>query len=157
MLQRPTAMTVGPCRTILLFPFVSNQGGWDTGLAIANTSADPLSTKNQAGVCKMYYYGDSNGGPAPTNPQTTVSVATGTVAVGTLSSGGVIPAAPGFQGYIFAICEFQYAHGYAFISDLGATKLAQGYLALIVPDRSSRMPVDSSYSAAPNEGENLGN
>ena len=36
---------------------------------------------------------------------------------------------------MMATCEFQFAHGYAFISDFGSTKLAQGYQALVVPDR----------------------
>ena len=48
--------------------------------------------------------------------------------VWSLSSGGDSTAVAGFQGYAIARCDFQYAHGYAFISDLGAQKLAQGYL-----------------------------
>ena len=40
---------------------------------------------------------------------------------------------PNFQGYAFAVCNFQFAHGFAFISDLGARNLAMGYLALIIP------------------------
>jgi hypothetical protein len=38
------AFTIGACRTILLWPFVSNQVGFDTGLAISNTSTDPFGT-----------------------------------------------------------------------------------------------------------------
>jgi len=45
---------------------------------------------------------------------------------------GTIAAAPGFEGYVIAHCMFQYAHGFGFISDLGAQKLAQGYIALIL-------------------------
>ena len=37
---------------------------------------------------------------------------------------------PGFTGYMIAIAKFQYCHGFAFISDLGAQKLAEGYLAI---------------------------
>ena len=40
--------------------------------------------------------------------------------------------APGFQGYMIALCNFQLAHGFAFISDIGARNLAMGYLALVV-------------------------
>jgi len=40
----------------------------------------------------------------------------------------------GFSGYMIAQCRFQFAHGFAFISDLGARNLAMGYLALIIPD-----------------------
>jgi hypothetical protein len=41
---------------------------------------------------------------------------------------------PNFTGYVIAVCNFQYAHGFAFVSDLGARNLAMGYLALIIPD-----------------------
>jgi hypothetical protein len=41
-----------------------------------------------------------------------------------------IAATQGFQGYIIARANFQYCHGFAFISDLGAQKLAEGYLAI---------------------------
>ena len=34
---------------------------------------------------------------------------------------------------MIAVCQFQLAHGFAFISDLGARNLAMGYLALILP------------------------
>jgi hypothetical protein len=51
-----------------------------------------------------------------------------------LNGGGKFGVSPqvGFQGYMIARCNFQYAHGYAFISDLGAQRLAQGYIALIL-------------------------
>ncbi len=41
--------------------------------------------------------------------------------------------APGFQGYLIAVCNFQFAHGFAFISDTGAKNLAVGYLAAVLP------------------------
>ena len=42
--------------------------------------------------------------------------------------------APDFQGFVVAMCEFQYAHGYAFITDAssGVPNFAQGYLALVM-------------------------
>jgi hypothetical protein len=43
----------------------------------------------------------------------------------------------GFTGYMIAVCRFQYAHGFAFVSDLGARNLAMGYLALVIPDPTS--------------------
>jgi hypothetical protein len=33
---------------------------------------------------------------------------------------------------MFALCNFQFGHGFAFISDVGARNLAMGYLALVV-------------------------
>jgi hypothetical protein len=55
-----------------------------------------------------------------------------------LSSGGAngIDAVPGFQGYIIATCRFQYAHGFAFITDgpIGQAQVAEGYLALVMDE-----------------------
>ena len=49
--------------------------------------------------------------------------------------GNTLPTfAPNFQGYMFAVCNFQFAHGFAFISDVGARNLAMGYLAIVIPD-----------------------
>lgn len=125
---------INPCQTNLLFPFVSNQAGFDTGIAIANTSRDPFGTATQAGACTLNYYGETAGGGAAPAAQTSGTIAAGTVAAFTLSAGGThgITATPGFQGYIIAQCRFQYAHGFAFISDLGAAKVSHGYLALVL-------------------------
>ncbi len=123
------------CRTNLLFPFVSNQAGFDTGMAISNTSADPFGTSPQSGNCELNYYGGTTGGGAAPSKQTTTTVVQGGQHMAfTLSSGGTngIAATPGFQGYIIATCQFRYAHGFAFISDIGAQRLSHGYLALIL-------------------------
>jgi hypothetical protein len=123
------------CRTNLLFPFVSNQAGFDTGVAIANTSSDPFGTAAQSGNCTMNYYGGTTGGgAAPSAQTTTTAIAGGSTAVFSLSSGGTngVAATPGFQGYIIAVCNFRYAHGFAFVSDVGSQRLAHGYLALVM-------------------------
>ena len=39
----PTAFRIDQCVTNLLFPFVTNQAGFDTGIAISNTSRDPFA------------------------------------------------------------------------------------------------------------------
>ena len=78
-----------------------------------------------------WYHG---GGAAPAAATSPV-VAAGTELIFLLSSGGGgVAATPGFQGYIIAQCAYQYAHGFAFISDLGSQKLAEGYLALVMDD-----------------------
>jgi len=126
-------LTINSCRTNILFPFVSNQAGFDTGLAISNTSKDPFGTSLQTGACTVNFYGvvgSSNvclSFPSP-------SITGGQHFVWSLSNGGAVTATAGFQGYVIAQCQFQYGHGYAFISDLGAQKLAQGYLALVMDD-----------------------
>jgi hypothetical protein len=126
-------LTIQLCQTLLLFPFITNTNGFDTGIAISNTTTDPIGTTPQAGICKLTYY-DGTGKQAPTGINGTdltkeAPVATGTSAVNLIST-----LAPSFQGYMFAQCNFQLAHGFAFISDLGARNLAMGYLALVVPN-----------------------
>jgi len=115
------------CTTNLLYPYVINTNGFDTGLAIANTTTDPFGTTAQVGTCTLNFYGSS--GPAA--PFVTPSIGTGTVYANLAST-----LAPGFSGYMIAVCNFQFAHGFAFVSDVGARNLAMGYLALIIPSTS---------------------
>lgn len=124
--------TINACSCNLLFPFVTNQAGFDTGIAIANTSLDPFGTATQAGTVTLNYYGNTTGGGAAPALQTTQTLNAGQELVFTLSNGGNlgVAATPGFQGYIIATHRFQYCHGFAFISDLGAQRLAEGYLAI---------------------------
>lgn len=139
--------TINSCATNLLWPYVTNQAGFDTGMVISNTSQDPFGTATQEGACTIYYYGYTTGGGAAPAAVTTPVVPAGQHAIWTLSSGGTvltgggtIAAAPGFQGYVIAHCNFQFGHGYAFISDVGATNLAQGYLALVMDGTASTVP-----------------
>jgi hypothetical protein len=124
-----SGFTISTCATNLLFPFVTNQSGYDTGIAIASTSTDPFGTTPQSGTCTLNFYG--SGAPAAF---TTPTVTSGTVYT-TLASN----VAPGFQGYMIAQCKFQYGHGFAFAKDgFGGPGqgLSVGYLALIIPDTS---------------------
>jgi hypothetical protein len=114
--------SIALCQTVLLYPYVTNIAGFDTGLAIANTSTDPFGTRTQQGSCTMNFYGAA--APPPVN--------TGNIASGTVYAALTSTAAAGFNGYMIAVCNFQLAHGFAFISDLGARNLAMGYLALVV-------------------------
>ena len=146
-----TLVEIGACVTNLLFPFVSARGGFDTGIAISNTTLDnskdlpggtnkvPFNTSQQNGACTLYYFGDKEDGTSLSKPiQTSGVINAGKQLVYTLFGGGSgIDATPGFQGYIIARCAFQKAHGFAFISDLGAQKLAMGYLPLIMSDSTS--------------------
>ncbi len=132
--QSATTFTINSCRTNLLFPFVTNVSGFDTGLVISNTSSDPFGTVPQRGPCTLNYYGSTSGGGAAPGVQTSGTVNEGTQLIWTLSNGGNlgVAATPGFMGYIIAQCNFQFAHGYAFVSDLGASRVAEGYLALVM-------------------------
>ena len=112
-------ITIEDCTTTLLFPFVTNQQGFNTGLAITNASEG-------SGSCTIEYSGPD----APEDMMTPEDIAGGEQWVGVLSN-----MATEFQGYITASCEFRNAHGFAFITGGGETPtLAQGYLAVVVDD-----------------------
>jgi len=151
-----------PCVTNLLFPFITNQGGFDTGIALVNTSLDTgvFGTPTQTGKCTVYYYNGTATAPAP---QTTADVIKpGAHVAYTLQSGGLpgsTSSTQGFQGYAIARCNFQYAHGYAFISDRNTPSLgSQGYLALVIPDRTGGLrPPDPFSAAGAGTGEQLTN
>jgi len=129
-----TLFNINACTCDLLFPFVTNGGGYDTGIAIANTSMDPFKTSVQSGNVTLYYYGTVVGQTTPPAPQTTTStIVGGQELLFTLSSGGGgISATPGFTGYMIAVAQFQFCHGFAFITDSIGTSsaLAEGYLAI---------------------------
>jgi len=129
-----TIFTVSACTTNLLFVFLTNQVGFDSGIVISNTSVDPFGTAPQSGTCKLNYYGETTGGGAAPAAQTSAVVPAGKQLVAVLSTGGNlgIAATPGFQGYMIAQCAFQYAHGFAFISDVGANRVSEAYLALVL-------------------------
>jgi hypothetical protein len=141
--------TIGICRTILLYPYITNQAGFDTGLTVANTTQDSFTTGSnatgaQAGACVMTFYGGTTS--APTTPPAPFN--TGTIAAGATFANTLSTIAPGFQGYMFAVCNFQFAHGFAFISDVGARNLAMGYLAVVLndPGTGSRANVNTTTS-----------
>lgn len=120
--------SIAACQTDLLFTFLTNQAGFDTGFEIANTSSDPFGTAAQNGTCTLNWYGS---GPAAGTATTTPSIAAGTAYANLVST-----AAAGFQGYMIAVCNFQFGHGFAFISDgygQPGRGLSQGYLASVIP------------------------
>jgi len=131
------------CATHLLFPFATNQVGFDTGLAISNTSLDVYGTSVQDGGCTLHFFQFASG--AGTNP---ADYPITDVAPGTTWASTVMAIAPGFQGYVIADCQFQYAHGFAFVTRVGATDIAMGYLALVIPDYPPRIP--NPVSCPPN-------
>ncbi len=165
--------TVTLCQTILLFPYVTDYTGFDTGIAISNTSLDnlPSGAAPQTGACSVNFYGA--GGAATTVG--TSGVYSSTVDT-TLTDGMIAPgqtwafalsgidtgygstATYGTVGYAIATCNFQYAHGYSFVSDFGIRNFAAAYLALVIPD-APRTPnpflCASAYGCVGQAGEQL--
>ena len=142
---------IDKCACNILFPFVTNQAGFDTGIAVANTSQDPgaafgfVSTGQQQGSVTFFYYGVGNSGAAAPAPQTSAIVPAGQVLTYDVFSGGgaigngpngLNASAAGFQGYIIAQSSFQYCHAYAFISALGigptGQGISEGYLGIVL-------------------------
>jgi hypothetical protein len=126
-------VVVGPCQTILLFPYVTSIGGLDTGMAISNTSMDPFSTATSTGTCAMYFYGMNapatfNVGPIPAGNGADPSKWAFTAST----------VAPNFDGY-----------------DIGARNLAMGYLALIV--NNGQVQTSFRGQNANVQGESLNN
>jgi hypothetical protein len=145
---------VNICRTILLYPYITNTSGYDTGFAIANTSTDPFGTGAQSGSCKLnWYQGTTNPpqGDTGTIASGTVYANLASIAVPAFGSGG-----PNGSGYMIAVCNFQFAHGFAVIQDLGGRNFGMAYLALVIPDPGTGSRAASGLDeAAGNTGENI--
>jgi hypothetical protein len=146
---------VQKCNCNLLFPFVSNQLGYDTGVAISNTSLDTgtgLGATPQQGVITLNYYCGQTGCTSPPAQTTNAPVPAGQQLTFTLSGGGGygIAATPGFQGYIIAQAQFQYCHAFAYISAQGALPTSNGasmgYLALVMDTHQPRPNVSNNES-----------
>jgi hypothetical protein len=131
-----TLTSFSVCQTSLLFPYVVNQLGFDTGIVLSNTSTDPFApgatATPQSGSCTLNFYGAG----APT-PSTGVAAPGGTQATGTVDAFLLSSVAPGFQGYVIAQCNYLYGHGFAYI-EYGMPNnngTAMGYLAEVLTGR----------------------
>lgn len=120
--------------TRLLFPFATNQAGFDTAISVSNTGLDASGTVGTAGTCTINYFGQTTGGGAAPAAQTTTAIQPGQQLVFTLSSGGTsaIAATPGFQGYIEIDCAFPFAHGFGLLTDLGLQRIAATIPAVVL-------------------------
>jgi hypothetical protein len=163
------------CACNLLFPYVVSTAGYDTGIAIANTSTDPGATFGfaatpQQGAIQFWYYGVGANNSAPpatqcTNTATpgacpgTTNIPTGQVMTYVASSGsqqwGLDNRAAGFVGYVIAQAAFQYCHAFAYISALGAGPLtpgtSEGYLGLLLDNKGLAAGLERTTQL----GENL--
>jgi hypothetical protein len=117
------------CQTVLMFPYVTTATGFDTGLAISNTSQDPFGTTPQSGSCDLNWYQAGTGG---TNPALTTTPSIGGGTTYTTLASATSNAGQNFTGYMIAVCRFQFGHGYAAITDVGARGIFSSYLPLII-------------------------
>jgi hypothetical protein len=141
---------IGPCQCNLLFPWVVSVGGFDTGIGISNTSMDPFNngTVAQHGTVTYHFYGTATG--TGTSPDIAAGTSYGfSITTGDSANGASIPAMPAFEGYVIASANFQFCHGFAFISGfgIGPAGVSQGYVAL---------EMDTPFYRTNNGGESLG-
>ena len=144
----PPPPPVAVNRTRLMFPFVSNQAGFDTGISVANTGKDSTGVIGIAGRCAIHYFGKkATGETVSVRKLTNTAIPVGEYLTFTISSGGThgINSEPGFQGYIEVDCAFPYAHGYALFTDgpIGQARIGATMPALVLPHTRTRFAAES--------------
>jgi hypothetical protein len=147
-----TIVTIFGASTTLLVPYATTYLGYDTGIAVANTTTDPTTAKmgftqavKQTGKVTFYLYPQKGGAPivyttASDSPGDGLDTATGNLPTGqlyTVMLSQIIDkkGVSDFAGYIFIITDFTNAHGEYFISDF--LTFTHGALMLVV-NRDSR-------------------
>jgi WAS/WASL-interacting protein len=141
-----TVATISDCVTNILFPFVTNQLGYDTSYSIANTTSNALAfgagagASVQSGSCTLSLWPTTDTTLAAATPLGTASQYT----TPTIPSGSVYAFSQsatsfsGQTGYVIAVCRFLNAHGFAFLTNgfaqSAGPQLSHGYLGLVMPN-----------------------
>jgi hypothetical protein len=128
--------SINDCLSILLYNWLAytGDGTYDSGLTISNTGDAPAQLKtpaSQTGTCQVSFYKTDGSAPVvrPVGPLEPGQ--TGTLVVSSALG------AP-FTGYAIAVCNFQWGHGFSFISNPGGVggNFAQGADAQVLVDRT---------------------
>jgi len=138
-------ISVSRCITYLLYPYVAHGfGGYDTGIAVANTTFDADvfgggGANPQDGGASLYYFKSfANGGTAADPLVYPISmIEAGNTWANTMTAmNATVPGFANSTGYMIVKCQFQNAHGYGYVAFQMGTSMgvAQAYLALVVPD-----------------------
>jgi len=137
------------CQSYLLFPWVVHRtnGSFSTGLAIANTSMDPITgpsttpaVPHTGDVTLNFYRSRSADGANPAAVKIATALEGGRTATYIMSQ---LTPEGDFDGYVIAYCSFAFGHGFAFInspSPGSGGQFAQGYLGIA-------LAVDRDFSA----------
>jgi hypothetical protein len=135
--------------TIMLLSFaVRNTAGFDTGIAVANSSTDPLgssgATPNDGTISLTFYpqgtgssftYTTTAGSPGQGLSSTGSLVSGKTWSVGLSELLGAISGAPAsFTGYVVVRANFTHGHGAAYITDYKGFTSFTPFL-IVVPGR----------------------
>jgi len=152
-----TAVSIVPANTVLLVPYALVSGAIDTGIEIANTTADPFGVAGGGatptnGTIRFDFYPSTSTGAGTTFGFTTSATnrlntldANGNLVAGSIlavNTSQLLPFAGvttgGFQGYIFIQANFLNAHGMAFMSDYKTFFLSEPVLVMSPPSIASR-------------------
>jgi len=146
--------TIIRCNCYMLFTYVTatpGATGFNTGIAIANTTGDTevfgtgLEAPNQLGKITFYFYDKDAGYKGST--VTASDILSGKSFVDLLSN--ILPTGvTSFSGYIIARADFQFCHGFAYISDNAFAAVAHGYIANIIPDPAIKGGVGGRRTAS---------
>ncbi len=130
---------INNCTCSLLFPWVVSDNTYVTGIAVANTSADPTNALSvpgytavqENGTIKLYLFGTISGKTAQTNTSI-AAVYPGTDTQALAGSYATFIVNTGFDGYAITQANFQYCHGVAFLFNLGGSVPPISYLGLVM-------------------------
>jgi hypothetical protein len=137
----PNQGLLSACSTTLLFPYITNLSGFDTGVSIANASTGVgTGVTPSSGSCNVSFYGTA----APTT-----AYSTGTISTAGSATFAASTVAPGFSGYAVATCGFLSAHGYAFVFTQGLGGLAADYLAPVLASGSTAYAPNTAVGNSP--------
>jgi hypothetical protein len=153
-----TVVNIAAASTTLLIPLAEKVSVFDTGISVANTTADPFGTGGggataSAGTLRFDFFPTTATGAGVACTLTTSSTTKpgfGIASDGTIPAGStyvvllsqLLPAsncaAGDFVGYIFIQANFLNAHGQATISDFRSYSLATNVLILPPPPTTPR-------------------
>jgi hypothetical protein len=159
-----TACTIAPAQTTMLVPFLTaSSAGFNSGIAIANTTADNFGTPNgavaQTGTILFEFWPQNaaqtpftytTSATSPGNGLTAGSLAAGrtySVLLSELLSAAGAPA--DFAGYMIVTTNFTNAHGDVFITDFSTFTSAGQVLVMNSPSAgNSRSPAPLAEALA---------
>jgi len=154
-----TLVNIVPASTTLLIPLAEKVGVFDTGISVANTTADPFGgtagggAVATAGTLRFDFFPSTATGVGTAcflQTSATSRPGVGIASDGTIPAGAtylvllsqILPlsncAAGDFFGYIFVTANFLNAHGQATVSDFRTYSLATNVLVLPPPSTSPR-------------------
>jgi len=146
----------GSCGCTLLFPYVTDASGYDTGIAVANTSKKITGTvfgsDETSGPLTLRFFNAADGtvttqctntsspGTCPGN----VSLAPGATFAHVVSQNNAtwgLKSVANFTGYVAVTGNFNFCHGFGYISAAGAGPLTPGmsvgYQPVVVGQRTA--------------------